>query len=265
MSLYIRISESELNFAHYDPAADADFQFFTHHVSPQSPLTVNLRGATQQVPLLQDYAGRVEVLASVPVTPVPLADFQEEDAATCYNFCFEADGNRRVFYDTVPALNTVVLFALPESTCRTLEEVFGAARIHYTAALTPVLLTFAGKGLSAGGNGKRIFLYVHDEMADVAVLEGNRLIMLNAFSVRALTDVAYYAFNMASHLAIDIVQTPVFVAGPAALRDPVVTELQHYAGKVYAIQPAADFNRHVVSTTPGVPYDRMCALLRRRG
>ena len=102
-------------------------------------------------------------------------------------------------------------------------------------------------------------------MADVAVLEGNRLIMLNAFSVRALTDVAYYAFNMASHLAIDITQTPVFVAGPAALRDPVVTELQHYAGKVYAIQPAADFNRHVVSTTPGVPYDLMCALLRRRG
>ena len=47
--------------------------------------------------------------------------------------------------------------------------------------------------------------------------------------------------------------------------DPVVTELQHYAGKIYAIQPAADFNRHMVSTTPGVPYDLMCALLRRRG
>ncbi|MGM9688234.1 MAG: DUF3822 family protein [Alloprevotella sp.] len=263
MSLYIRISESELNFALYDPAADADLQFFTHHVSPQSPLTVNLRGAAQQVPLLQDYAGRVEVLAGAPVTPVPLADFQEEDAATFYNFCFETEGNLRVFYDTVPAINTVFLFALPENTCRTLEEVFGAASIHYTAALTPVMLTFAGKGLSAG-NGKRIFLYVHDETADVAVLEGSRLIMLNAFAVRALTDVAYYTFNMVSHLATDIAQTPVFVAGPAALRDPVVTELQHYAGKVYAIQPAADFNRHVVSTTPGVPYDLMCALLRRR-
>ena len=58
---------------------------------------------------------------------------------------------------------------------------------------------------------------------------------------------------MARHLAIDISSTPVFVAGPTLLRDPVVTEFQQYAAKVFPIHPAADFNRHIVATTDGVP------------
>ena len=63
---------------------------------------------------------------------------------------------------------------------------------------------------------------------------------------------------------VSLSSTPVFVAGPTLLRDPVVTEFQQYAAKVFPIHPAADFNRHIVATTDGVPYDLVCALLRRR-
>lgn len=263
MSLFIRLSDSDLCFARYEAGTPTDFDFATFHLAPQASLTLNLRGAMQQVGLLQHDFDRVEVLAGSAVTPVPLADFQEEDAAPFYQFCFEPEARHRVFYDTVPSVNAVFLFALPESVCHALEETFGEGRVRYTAALTPVVQTFAGKGLGTS-ESRRIFVYVHDDRAEIVVLEAGRLLMQNSFTVQSLTDISYYTFNMARHLAIDISSTPVFVAGPTLLRDPVVTEFQQYAAKVFPIHPAADFNRHIVATTDGVPYDLVCALLRRR-
>lgn len=46
------------------------------------------------------------------------------------------------------------------------------------------------------------------------------------------------------------------------LRNALVDELAKYARRVYAVNPAAEFNRHIVSTTPQVPYDLMCALIK---
>lgn len=213
----------------------------------------------QQVELLQQPYDRAEVYVNAPVTPIPLVEFQEEDAETAYNFCFSPNEKRRVFYDTVPASNVVFLFALAENTCRTLEEAFG--QVRYTSALTPVVQHFAQKGL-ATTNGKRIFVYTHDGVIDVIVLDDSRLVMLNTYTVRTLTDVDYYVFNLARHLALDMNETPVFVAGMPTLRTPVIEELKKYAARVYPVNPSAEFNRNVVSTTEGVPYDLMCALLK---
>lgn len=259
MNLYIRISDTDLCFARYSGGASPVFDFEPYHVRPQASLTVNLREAMQQVQLLQGDTGRVEVFVNGAVTPVPLAEFQEEDAEAAYNYCFTQGERRRVFYDTVPATNSVLLFALSEATCRTLEEAFG--QIRFTAALTPVVQHFATKGLG-NTEGKRLFVYTHDGVVDVVVLEETRLVMLSTYSVRALTDVAYYTFNLARHLGIDMREAPVFVAGAPLLRDPVVRELQKYAARVYAINPAAEFNRNVVATTAEVPYDLVCGLLR---
>ena len=70
---------------------------------PQVSLTVNLRMAMQQVEMLQQQYDKVEVYVNATVTPVPLAEFQEEDVETTYNFCFTPGDKQRVFYDTVPA------------------------------------------------------------------------------------------------------------------------------------------------------------------
>ena len=53
----------------------------------------------------------------------------------------------------------------------------------------------------------------------------------------------------------------IYVAGTDELRTPVVGELQKYAARVFAINQAAEFNRHPVATTPHVPYDLITKLL----
>ena len=83
MNLYIRISDTELCFAAYEMGASQSFQFSTFRMQPSASLTVNLRTAMQQVELLrQQKFSKVEVYVNAPVTPVPLAEFQEEDAET---------------------------------------------------------------------------------------------------------------------------------------------------------------------------------------
>lgn len=211
----------------------------------------------QQIDILRQPINQVEIFVNSPVTPIPLAEFQEEDAEVFHNFCFTNKQKSRVFYDTVPASNVVFLFSLPETTCRAIEESFGEVR--YTAALTPVVQHFAKKGLSTN-NDKRIFVYSHDGVINVIVLEESRLIMQNTYIVHTLTDVDYYVLNIAHSLSLDLNKTPIFIAGIPSLRNPIIDELQKYAPRVYPINPTAEFNRSTISNTEGVPYDLMCAL-----
>lgn len=258
-NLHIRISDTDLCFAGYEAAKPPVFTFEAYHIRPRASLLVNLREAVDCVDILQRQYDRVEVFVNGPITPVPLADFQEEDAETTYNFCFMPEGKRRVFYDTVPASNVVFLFALAESTCRVLEDTFGD--VHYTSALTPLTRHFATKGLD-NTRGKRMFVYTHDGVIDVLVMEDARLVMLNTYPVKTLTDVDYYVFNLARRVGVDIAEAPIFIAGTPALREPVVNELQKYASRVYAINPAAEFNRNIIATTEGIPYDFICSFMR---
>lgn len=262
MNLYIRISDTELCFAAYEIGASQSFQFSTFRMQPSASLTVNLRTAMQQVELLrQQTFSKVEVYVNAPVTPVPLAEFQEEDAETIYNYCFTPDERQRVFYDTVPASNAVLLFALSEATCRTLEEAFEGISVRFAASLTPIVQHFAKKGLAVAAD-KRVFAYTHDMTLDIVVLEDSHIVMLNTYQVRTLTDADYYLFNLMHHLGLSTSDTPIFVTGTPLMRGPLITELQKYAAKVYPVNPSAEFNRHTISTTKGVPYDLMCALLK---
>lgn len=256
-TLYLRIAENSLCFARYESRRDPLFEFSPFRVQPRSSLTVNLREAFSTDPVLQHPIDRVQALVAGPATPVPLPDFQEEDCETLYGFCFPAEERRRVFYDVVAAANVVLLFALDEATCHTLEEAFGD--VHYVSCLTPVLRHFAAKGCTAGG--KRLFAYAHENRISLAVFEDNRLVVANTYRTENPTDAAYYVVNTASHLAIDNACVPFYVAGAAELREPIAEELRKYAANVYTINPSGEFNRHKVATTPGVPYDLMTFLL----
>lgn len=256
-TLYLRIAESSLCFARYESRREPLFDFSPFHVQPRSSLTVNLREAFSTERILQHPIERVQALVAGPVTPVPLPDFQEEDCETLYNYCFPSDRKRRIFYDVVPAANAVLLFGLDEATCHTLEDAFN--RVHYVSCLTPVLRHFATKGSSKGG--KRLFAYAHEGHISLAVFEDNRLIMTNTYRTQGATDAAYFILNMASHLAIDQEETPFYVAGESKLREAVAEELRQFAAYVYTVNPSGEFNRHIVATTPGVPYDLMAFLL----
>ncbi|MBR1712630.1 MAG: DUF3822 family protein [Alloprevotella sp.] len=259
-TLYVRLSERNLCFARYELRHEPVFIFAPWDVQPETSLGVNLREAKETVELLRESAARVEVIVDCPVTPVPMADFQEEDCERLYDHCFTADAPRRIFYDTFPYANAVLLFALNNAACQALEETFGEG-VHYTAALTHVLKHFAAKDSIRSDGGKRFFAYLHDYQEDIAVFDGKRLLMLNRYEVQTATDVAYYTLNAAQELGMATDTDAFYLAGEQEMREQAVAELGHYAKNLHNLNPTGEFNRHTVSTTPGVPYDLMTALV----
>ena len=257
-TLYLRLSDSRICFARYEQRQEPDFAFSLYKLRPDASLTINLREALQTESILRAPIQETIVLVSSPITPVPLAEFQEEDCNTIYNYCFPEEGPRRVFYDIVPAANTVLMFSLEEQTCRNIEEVFD--NVRYVSALTPILRRFSTKGV-VGNPQKRLFVYRHEKSIDIAVFEETRLIMVNSYPAQTETDVAYYVFNVGKQLALDNATTAFYTAGQHDLRNRVVEALQQFATNVYSINPTAEFNRHIVSTTEGVPYDLMTLLI----
>lgn len=259
MTLYLRISDTELSFASLGTERSKEFRYETFHIIPQASLTANLREAASCVSMIREPHPKVEILVNTFATPVPLAEFQEEDAETTWKYCFTHNDHERVFYDTAPAANIVLLYAMDNATCRTIEDTFG--EIHYTSTLAPLVQHFATKALGVS-QGKRIFLYTHEGVIDVLIFEDTRLLVLNSYKVHSLTDIAYYTLNLAKHIGADLSSTPFFVAGEERQRNAAVGEIEKYASRVYHINPSAEFNRNPVSMQPGIPYDMMCALIK---
>lgn len=257
-TLHLRLAPDSICLARYEPGREPRFEFSACSVRPQASLSVNLRDACRTEPLLQSFKpDRVNVLVAGAVTGVPLADFQEEDCDSLYDYCFPAERKRRVFYDLLPVCNASLLFALDEDICRTVEDIF--PNVRYVSAQTAVLRHFAEKGLSTGQ--KRVFVHWHENMADVVIYENRRLLVLNTYSADEASDVAYYTLNVAQNMGVDSATAPIYVAGATELRDAATAELRKYAGNVCPVNPSAEFNRHIAAVTPGVPYDLTALLI----
>ena len=257
MSLYLRISEHDFCIAKYELREEPIFHFAQHKLRPQASFTINLHEAEETQPLLRNVKGTVNVVVCGPTTLVPLAEFQEEDCAELYGLCFPSDKKVCVFYDIIQAANAVLLFGLDKMICDKLRESFDDVR--FISAQTAVLRHFSVKGASQ--SGKRIFLYKNDAGLDIAVFEENRLLLSNSYPAHTNSDIAYYTFNVARNLGVDLNETPIYVAGDTAERNEVVEELKHFSSEVFAINPAGEFNRHIVTQQEGVPYDLQTLLL----
>lgn len=255
--LYLRISNTQLHFSRFSPTPPTYFKCAPYAMRHTTSVAGNLREARQMVPLLEAPITKTTVLVATPVTTVPLDLFQEEDCQPLYNYCFSKEQPHRVFYDVVPSAHTVLLFAVDETVCHTLEEVFGA--IHFTASLTPVLRHFGNKSVEQGK--QRIFIYKHESVIDVAIFEGKHLLCVNTFAIHTVTDISYYVFNLTKKLGLALAETPFYVVAPKNERAAIIATLQTYTPQVYPIRASSEFHRHLITQQENVPYDLVTLLL----
>ena len=110
-----------MDLARYEIHRSAEFQFSTFRLRPQASFTMNLREACDTEALLQGPAPDTQIIVCGETTLVPMAAFQEEEVEDIYNFCFPSEQPRRIFFDTLPRANAVLLFSLDELWCTKLE------------------------------------------------------------------------------------------------------------------------------------------------
>ncbi len=258
-TLYLRLGESNLHIARFADGRNPYFDFCRYRLRPRTSLVANLREAMDGEQILKSPYHRVEVLTTGPTTLIPLADFQEEDCQIIYDYCFPTKQKHRVFYDVIPGANAVLLFALDEVTCQALESIFGSVR--YTSVKTPVIRHFSTS--CAGRAHRAAYVYCHEQTVDIAVFEDKRLIMANAYEVYNAADVAYFVMNVAHQTGLDAATDPIFIVETTGSLAKAAEEVRLFAAQTRILRPAEEFNRHIVATTQGVPYDMINMLIRK--
>ena len=255
---HLRISDTEITALVPSAEATGGFAVKSWSVIPGSSLLVRLGEALRDDFLLSLTENRVEVGFSGAVTPVPLADFQEEDAEALHHQCFSEGRRGRVFYDPVPALNAVLLFSADPALCHRVEEALPQA--HFYASLTPWLSRLARK--TAVSVAHRLYVYVHDGLFTLALLNETRLLLLNTWPATAPTDVAYYALSALRQFGIPPSAVATQVSGDEALCPSVVAELSRHLPHAVGMSAASEFNRHPLTAAQGVSLDLLCAALK---
>lgn len=259
-NLVVRLGVDGLCFARYSSRQTREFSFGRRRFAPQLPLSVNLSEAFSSEPLLSIPAKSTAVMVRGAAVIVPLSVFQEEDCEDYYNCCFpiEAGKKRRVFYDTVSPTATAQLFSVDEEIWRKIRETVPGAR--YFASVTPLLRHFATKP-ALPANGKRIFTYIHEGATDIMAFEGQRLLIANTFDTPDTADCLYFTLGIAKQLEMPLETNPIYVCGFTDEQERTADQLRQYARNVIPVNPSAEYNRHPVAATLGIPYDLVTFLL----
>lgn len=230
---------------------------FEYHVaSLQSHLSLveQLRDAVDHLSVCQPLPAEGVVVSVVgPYTPVPMADFQEELCDTFYNYCINPEVKHRVFYDIIPASNAVLLFGVPEQTCRVIEDVLG--NVHYVSSITPVL-----KQMLRYGEPRQCLICAHDHSIDLLIFEGVHLNMLNSYKVDSPDDVAYYVLGVFNQFGLNPEQMRISVIGSAAHRNPIISRLADFVSQVVPVLPSQIYD-HEMAKEDRLPYDLVAYIL----
>lgn len=214
-------------------------------------LAEQLRNAKQTLSVCQPFPqDGLTVTVTGGIVAVPLDDFQEEDCNAYYNHCLLPQVKHCVFYDIVPSANVVLLFGLPELSCKTIEQELGD--VHYESVFTSVMRHSFVKEI-----GQRIFVYILANEAHIVASENGKLRLLNTFKVQTPEDAAYYVMNVANTLNFTLSDTKIQIAGDATMRNPLLLLIRQFAPNALPILPTNEFKHHEIASEEGMPYDMM--------
>lgn len=259
--LYLRLDDTSITLAAYTHQRSATSTTPTANVAFAHQLRNNTLPLEQQLQQLRASDERflapsaMQVLVVGATTLVPLSEFDEDKCEDIYRFClFGEKGSAeplRVFYDTLPAANAALLFALSSEQCRAIEGEFG--EVYYVSALTATLRHLGNKLNPM--HHRRVYVHSRQQATDIVIFDEQRILVLNTFSTNTASDAAYYTFGLMQSLGLPTATTPITVCGESGSSAAVVAELRRYAPQTGHLHARAEHHRHPVAEIEGIPFD----------
>lgn len=250
-TLYIHMGKSKISFASYEYAMNKDeikFDDEPYTINRAASIVVNLRDAFNRIRLMTPNVKKAVVLVDSPITFVPLADFQEEEAKTLYEFNFVHTQKIEVFYDVLSYFNISLLFGLESSIVRVFEETF--QEVYFLSAYTPILKQIAVKSSTQ----KTIYAFLQEEQLDLFVVQNNKILGTNRFEMHAGSDAVYYIMGFVKQCKLDVSKDRIFLNGESFEIDEVEKQLKEFVKNVSQDNYAVEFSDHPVAMHPHLPY-----------
>lgn len=259
-TLYIRIDKKKIIFARYDRVKDSTLNYSVFHANANISLNANMHEAIVKVPLAKGDFNMVNISVTGEVTLVPLNEFDEDDIEDLYFFNIPVDKKRRhVYFDTLPRLNSVMLFSIEKDLAHTIMEEYPNASFHSTQM--PLVLHYVSCCQTVNTPGK-LFVYVEDDTLILAAFRNGKICLLNSYMMSCLEDALFYLLSVARQWNIQAETDEVYFSGERKICEEILTKTRTYLPNAFLLKPEEEFNRHVLVLTKDLPYDMIALLFR---
>lgn len=259
-TLSIRISQQRIIFCAYERLRNMMPEYEIFDNNPNISLNANLHEAAKTVALAKGEYNNVEAYTDGPATLVPLREFEEEDAGDLFFFNFPSLKQRhKVFYDTLPYLNTLLLFSEDKDVCRSLRDYFPLCKLHST--MTSLILQFVSR-YPFSLSRPRMYCYVCDRRLWLLVVEEAKLKYLNSYVLHNDADALYYIAAVARRMGITPQGERVWISGTTREAGTLADSLHKIRLVPFLMDDAEELSHHPVSVISEFPYDLKVVLLK---
>lgn len=259
-TLSIRISEERIIFCAYERLRNMLPEYEIFDNNPNISLNANLHEAVKTISLAKGEYNAVEACTDGPATLVPLREFEEEDANDLFFFNFPSLKQRhKVFYDTLPYLNTLLLFSEDKDVCRSLKDYFPLCKLHST--MTSLILQFVSR-YPFSLSKPRLYCYICDRRLWLVVVEEAKLRFLNSYLLHNDADALYYIAAIAQRMGITPDGERVWVSGTPREASTLANALPQIHFTPFLMDDAEELSHHPVSVISEFPYDLKVVLLK---
>ena len=256
----MRVSSQSMSFSQVDLSQPTGLQYVPFIMRSGVSLAANLRQAIQDIPMLSQGDGRIRVLIDSPVLVVPVQEYDEEKADVFYRHAFEVSSPSVIKSNVLPALNTVVLYAVNKDFNSVLCDHY--QQVSYLTVMQPVWRQLYNRSFT--GSHRKLFAYFHDGKMDVCAFQQGRFLFSNVFEQSARMDIVYYLLHVWKLLGMDVHQDELHIVGDIRERDALQDELHRYLSNVYFISPTGEYNRAPITQIKNLPYDLITLYIKGR-
>lgn len=130
-----------------------------------------------------------------------------------------------------PLADAVMLAGVDSKLSSFVKRTFIKAEMHST--LDGLCRYFVG--LSARGNGRKLFINFNEAGVDVVATDRNHLLFANSFKCDKPDDACYYALCCRDMLALTNPSDTVMISGDSSLREPTVAMLRRFVSNVIPV------------------------------
>lgn len=257
--LTIRIGRGTLSMLVQQTGSD-DILFEPYVVRSGVSMAANLREAFKTSDLLLTAPPRVRVLYDSDVLMVPVEQFDEKTMADMHNHAFPRQEQDAVFYNVLPDLNAVAVFAMNKDLKLVLDDHFQDVRL--VTAIQPVWRYMHQRSFT--GVRYKLYAYFHEKRLEIFSFQQNRFKFCNSFDASRPKDAVFFLLYVWNTLQFQKEYDELHIMGDVPGENAVLDEVRKFLRKVYVINTATDFNQHPVTAIKAVPFDLQVLVARGR-
>lgn len=257
--LTIRIGRGTLSFS--QPTDDGtDVVFEPYVVKSGVSMAANLREAFKTSELLMAPQPRVRIVIDSDVLMMPVEHFNETQIEEIYRHAFPSKEQTAVYYNVLPDLNSVAIFAMNKDLRLVIDDHF--QNVNVVIAMSSVWRHLHQRSFT--GNRNKLYGYFHEKKLEIFSFHQNRFKFCNSFDASRAHDSLYFLLYVWKQLQLEPEHDELHIVGDIPEQEWLVSELKRFLQNAYVINPTAEFNRHPVTAIKSMPYDLQTLFIKGR-